>query len=346
MQISLTVAMCILLLSSKHPKYDLILLSNRDEFFSRPTEPLSIWPTPDSSCHDDHSEKSKLTGGRAVTRDQEKDGEETIRIVGGRDKSRGGTWLAFTTSGRIAALTNFRESKEFISPVSRGSLPMSYLESAESPMEHCRKLQEETSLSQVGGFSLLCADLRHLSRDGVVVMSNRSPTTVEETLTISEPVVILRPSRGGDSGDSVASGENPGARQTCGQACELSNSHVSQSWPKTDLGRELLDLAIERSLASDAARHETGVKDQDDRVFLDSLFEVLSTDTLAIKAVEGMKASIFIPELGLGQGGDTYGTRQQTVMLFQASSGKVRIHERTIASGTKERSEVMQEFRI
>ena len=55
------------------------LLSNRDEFYQRPTQAVHAWP--DSS------------------------------IVAGRDLQSGGTWLGVTTSGRWAVITNFREGQ-------------------------------------------------------------------------------------------------------------------------------------------------------------------------------------------------------------------------------------------
>ncbi len=54
----------------------LLLIANRDEFYTRPTKALSQWA----------------------------DG----RIVAGKDLDAGGTWLGITRTGRLAALTNYR----------------------------------------------------------------------------------------------------------------------------------------------------------------------------------------------------------------------------------------------
>ena len=58
--------------------YPLLLAANRDEFFARPTDPARFWP-------------------------------ETPHLLAGRDLEQGGTWLGIKRSGRIAALTNFRD---------------------------------------------------------------------------------------------------------------------------------------------------------------------------------------------------------------------------------------------
>lgn len=60
------------------PKTPLLLISNRDEFYARPTLPLH-------AC----------------------DG-----IIAGRDKQAGGTWMGVNLSGRWAVLTNFRDGQD------------------------------------------------------------------------------------------------------------------------------------------------------------------------------------------------------------------------------------------
>ncbi|KAK7362471.1 hypothetical protein VNO77_04585 [Canavalia gladiata] len=79
-----------------HPKYPFLLLHNRDEFYSRPTEPLAWW--------------------------------EGETILGGKDGVSGGTWLGSTRNGRIAFLTNFRERETLPNPKTRGDLPLRFLQ--------------------------------------------------------------------------------------------------------------------------------------------------------------------------------------------------------------------------
>ncbi|KAF8013230.1 hypothetical protein BT93_I1177 [Corymbia citriodora subsp. variegata] len=89
--------MCIaVFLWQAHPLYPLFLLRNRDEYPSRPTEPVAWW---------DNGE-----------------------ILGGRDGLAGGTWLACSRSGKIAFVTNVAEVGKVPEPKSRGDLPVRFLE--------------------------------------------------------------------------------------------------------------------------------------------------------------------------------------------------------------------------
>lgn len=74
-------AMCLIALAWRaHPRYRLVLATNRDELHARPTRPLSSWH----------------------------DAPET---VGGRDALHGGSWLALR-GRRLAAVTNVRRPPE------------------------------------------------------------------------------------------------------------------------------------------------------------------------------------------------------------------------------------------
>ncbi|KAM1044050.1 hypothetical protein ACFX2J_035039 [Malus domestica] len=108
-----------------HPVYPFLLLLNRDEFHSRPTEPLAWWE-----------------GGE---------------ILGGRDGLAGGTWLACTRDGKVAFITNVREVQKLAQAKSRGDLPVRFLESKKSPMEFADEVVEEAD--QYNGFNLVLADL-------------------------------------------------------------------------------------------------------------------------------------------------------------------------------------------
>lgn len=76
----------------------LLLIANRDEFYTRPTKALSQWA----------------------------DG----RIVAGKDLDAGGTWLGITRTGRLAALTNYRAPALMRTGTpSRGELVTAFLNS-------------------------------------------------------------------------------------------------------------------------------------------------------------------------------------------------------------------------
>jgi len=70
--------MCLIALAlNVSPEFPLILAANRDEFYERPSLPAHRWT-------------------------------ESSRVIGGRDVTAGGSWLAISSVGRFAAVTNLR----------------------------------------------------------------------------------------------------------------------------------------------------------------------------------------------------------------------------------------------
>ncbi|KAJ9560704.1 hypothetical protein OSB04_005864 [Centaurea solstitialis] len=129
--------MCIsVFLWQAHPLYPFLLLLNRDEFHHRPTDPLRWWE-----------------GGK---------------ILGGRDVTAGGTWLASSRDGKVAFVTNVREISSISAAKTRGDLPIRFLQSNKSPMEFAEEIAKEAD--QYNGFNLIVADL--LSMD-MVYVTNR-----------------------------------------------------------------------------------------------------------------------------------------------------------------------------
>jgi uncharacterized protein with NRDE domain len=123
--------MCLILFSyAKQPDYQLILAANRDEFYDRPTQPLSVW-------HD------------------------APKIYGGRDIRGQGTWLGISLCGRVAALTNYRDPTAHNSKApSRGLLIRHFLEGSESPHSYLEGVQKTGH--KYNGFNLLVGDRAEL----------------------------------------------------------------------------------------------------------------------------------------------------------------------------------------
>ncbi|WP_406828338.1 NRDE family protein [Microbulbifer sp. ARAS458-1] len=122
--------MCLLLIAYRqHPKFPLLLLANRDEFYARPTEPAHPWPN--------------------------------SPITAGRDLQAGGTWLGITPGGRVAAVTNIREPQvpEPEGALSRGEIPVRFLEGEESPAAFAKGLAGQ----RYRGFNALLFDARLLA---------------------------------------------------------------------------------------------------------------------------------------------------------------------------------------
>ncbi len=130
--------MCLILFSYKiHPNYPLILAANRDEFYERPTAPLDFWDT--------------YPG-----------------VLAGRDLKANGTWLGVTKTGRIAAITNYREGGDPIEKApSRGDLILNYLTTDSDPSQY---LNEVRKIGHTyNGFNLIAGDA-----NGLFYISNRA----------------------------------------------------------------------------------------------------------------------------------------------------------------------------
>lgn len=128
--------MCLLFVAlGQHAKWPLILASNRDEFFHRPSQPGHFWA---GQCN----------------------------LLGGRDQEQGGTWLGVNRQGKIAAVTNFRAPGEAKGKHSRGLLVRDYLTGEQAAGEYIRQL----SATDYSGYNLLLGDARQL-----YYTSNRTP---------------------------------------------------------------------------------------------------------------------------------------------------------------------------
>jgi uncharacterized protein with NRDE domain len=128
--------MCLIVFAHHtHPKYPFILLANRDEYYIRPTLEIGFW-------------------------------EEEPDLIGGRDLSAGGTWLAMSRSGAFAAVTNVRASAVQPNAKSRGHLPVDFLKSPQINQSFMRRLQAQAIT--YNGFNLLTR-----SRDTLLHFNNQ-----------------------------------------------------------------------------------------------------------------------------------------------------------------------------
>lgn len=132
--------MCLLLAAHRlHPRYELAIAANRDEFFARPTLRMHRWP-------------------------------EASAVLAGRDLTAGGTWLGVGEHGRFAAVTNHHE--HFATrpgQPSRGRLVADFLQGEETASAYLTRLREHAD--EFAGFNLLCAD-----GDSLWYASNRAST--------------------------------------------------------------------------------------------------------------------------------------------------------------------------
>ncbi len=137
--------MCVLFIAyGQHVDHPLILIANRDEYYSRPAASARYW-------------------------------DDFPSIYGGRDLKGGGTWLGVTDSGRFAAVTNYRDPSAPSGSRSRGDLVADFLKSGDSPKIYLEQIENEAG--EYSGFNLIVGHIGKSSE--LFYYSNRGGTPVE-----------------------------------------------------------------------------------------------------------------------------------------------------------------------
>ncbi|KDN45042.1 hypothetical protein RSAG8_05215, partial [Rhizoctonia solani AG-8 WAC10335] len=201
--------MCVAFWTLTHPRYALIIASNRDEFFSRPTVPAK-W----------HNFDAADIGGEKY-------------VLSGRDAMAGGTWLGMNKKGDVALLTNIAElAGQYTS--SRGELASKFLISSPPSENSLDRILPyvKTLLSQqrsYAGFNLLLL----------------SPTTSVDRFDYHG--VMVTNSQGGGEVTSRPLSEREclasGLSNSNDNACEPSEEN---EWPRVSEGKKLFQKVINR----------------------------------------------------------------------------------------------------
>jgi uncharacterized protein with NRDE domain len=144
--------MCLVLIGWRaHPEYRLIVAANRDEFYTRPTEPMRWWP-----------EVPGLLAGR------------DLGAIGQAADDPPGTWLGLTREAqgrnRFATVTNVRNPNDMRADArSRGALLMDFLRGADNrhpsgefPGPEKYVLDVAVTPDDYNGYNLLVSDLETL----------------------------------------------------------------------------------------------------------------------------------------------------------------------------------------
>jgi uncharacterized protein with NRDE domain len=197
--------MCLILFAHKvHPVYPLVLAANRDELYTRATAPAAFW-------------------------------DDQPNIYGGRDLEQGGSWLAITRGGRIAAVTNYRDGNASKTSVrSRGALVTNFLRGAQPASDYANRLLGDAHA--FNGFNLIAGD-----PDALFYVSNRDSR-----------VTAIAPGIHGLSNHLL---NTPWPKVERGKAtlATLINSHAAQ------LVDALFDALADHARAPDNALPNTGV---------------------------------------------------------------------------------------
>ncbi|MFH2060693.1 MAG: NRDE family protein [Pseudomonadota bacterium] len=170
--------MCLVLIGYQvSNKYPLIFAANRDEFHQRPTDPMHFW-------------------------------EQDSCILAGKDLEQGGTWFGVHTSGRFAALTNYRDpSSDKTNAPSRGEIIVDLLTS-QTPCD-LYFIENKKKMTTYNGFNLLFGNIREL-----FWFSN-----VQKRV------------------EKIPSGIHG-----------LSNQDLNTAWPKVERGKKALKQTIKKSI--------------------------------------------------------------------------------------------------
>ena len=152
----------------------LAVAANRDEWRDRPAEPAHWWP-------------------------------DAPKLLAGRDLKARGTWMGLTTTGRFAAVTNFRDPADKRSTaLSRGTLVTEFLLGSERAREFLARLRPR--VGEYNGFNLILGD-----SSGLYYFGSR---------------------------EGVAREIEPGIHG-------LSNHVLDEPWPKVTRGREAMATALQ-----------------------------------------------------------------------------------------------------
>ncbi|WP_394757548.1 NRDE family protein [Rhodoferax sp.] len=232
----------------------LLLIANRDEYYARPTAPLHWWDDAD--------------------------------ILAGRDLQARGTWLGVSRTGRMAALTNYRDPAAMRADApSRGELVSAYLQAETSALDYLTVLAGRAgaynpfNLLVFDGSSLLGLESRHAK------------------------VVTLQPGIGAVSNADFLT---PWPKLT--QLKDSLQSLLTQDRPRDE---QLLALLHNPNVAVDADLPTTGLSLEFERALSAAFITTPDYGTRASSIVRFETDRIVFLEQGFDVGGAT-GTRQLT----------------------------------
>ncbi|KAK4199307.1 NRDE protein-domain-containing protein [Triangularia verruculosa] len=269
--------MCIVLLSTSHPKYALVVADNRDEYILRPTSRPHWWKAIPEIPATNGSANGSVKAAPPVE----------VEVLSSRDLQRAeqGTWLGITKGGNFAVLTNYRETDthDAAHPVhgkrSRGGMVTAWLgaDPAESTEQFVHRMLKDGGVKGVGGFSLICGKLRKARDDSnniepLAIISNRCDHVGHVPWICGE--------RNSVQGLSNATYLHP-----------EQEDKETKLWPKIREGREALIRVVNEK--------------SDERELQDALFATLDADKFpsnhTMDLEEGiplLKDSVFIPAFG------------------------------------------------
>jgi uncharacterized protein with NRDE domain len=219
----------------------LVLLANRDEFYTRPTRALTQWPG--------------------------------SPVIAGQDLEGGGTWLGMTASGRVAALTNYRDPTQMVAGrPSRGALVQGFLEST---------LDAEAFLAELGKYAGQYNAFNLLVFDGKTLAGCESRGEIYR---------IIHPASG------VGCLSNADFDSACPKVARLRETLADALSEEEASDRQLLVLLDNREIAPDAALPETGIPLELERALSAAFIALPAYGTRASSIVRVHHDSVYMLE--------------------------------------------------
>jgi uncharacterized protein with NRDE domain len=206
----------------------LLLIANRDEYYARATEPLQWW-----------------------------DGDV---MLAGKDLEAGGTWLGVTRTGRLAALTNFRDPANVrVNTPSRGELVARFLQCGLDSRAFLAQLALRAE--HYNPFNLLVFDGHHL-----MGLESRNARVLE-----------MQPGLGAVSNADFYTPWPKLSRLSQGLEAHLGQSDSQDA--------ALWDLLADRSVATDDTLPDTGIARERERVLSAAFIQTPDYGTRACSIV-------------------------------------------------------------
>jgi uncharacterized protein with NRDE domain len=200
-------------------EYPLVIAANRDEFYARPTAPLAWWATASGQ-----------------------------RILSGRDRRDGGTWMGFAPNGRFAMLTNVRNpaAQAPAQARSRGELVVDWLSSSDSADAWCA----QRVVHAYAGFNLILGDWAAQTCHYLTHTHAAMPHGSENTAFLQSNRPLAQQNNARAATNSIVDDTVQALRP--GQVYGLSNAALDTPWPKALQLKAALHQAMHKPLSAQA----------------------------------------------------------------------------------------------
>lgn len=266
--------MCLILIAHRAcAEYPLVIAANRDEAYARDALPADWW-------------------------------QECPQVYGGRDAVAGGGWLALSTSGRYAAITNYRQGGARDTALrTRGELVRDYLCGEHELHGYVDAVHRRGS--SYNGFSFLAGD-----RERLYFVSNRG-----------NGISVVTPGVHGLSNHLL---DEPWPKVVSGTRC----LRDWLSFPEDVLAAHLYEYLADRTMAPDHLLPSTGVDMQRERelsaaFIADERYGTRASTVIIVHAC----GDVYFGERGFGPQGRPLYVRAQRLRL------QARAHARDADAG-------------